>query len=200
MSQPLKKSTQDLLNERSLSNRQLQELQELQDETLRGQPGKGRRRRQRSLVALALGLALLIAGLLYLPPEPGDLHREIAEEVARNHLNLKPREVEGSELSELQTYFSALDFVLRPSRYVAQRGLELRGGRYCSLQDVTAAQLRVADAEGQQQTLYQVPYDPGTFGDIPHLGEGETPATVEVRGLEVTLWVENGLLFALTQD
>ncbi len=200
MSQPLKKSTQDLLNERSLSNGQLRALQQLQDEALQDQPGTGHRRRQRSLVALALGLALLVAGLLYLPPEPDNLHREIAEEVARNHLNLKPMEVLGSEWSELQTYFGALDFVLRQSRYVAQHDLELRGGRYCSLQDVTAAQLRVADAEGHQQTLYQVPYDPGTFGDIPHLGEGETPVTVEVRGLQVTLWVENGLLFALTQD
>ena len=175
-------------------------MQQLQDAALQDQAGTGHRRRQRSLVALALGLALLVAGLLYLPPEPDNLHREIAEEVARNHLNLKPMEVFGSEWSELQTYFSALDFVPRQSRYVAQHDLELRGGRYCSLQDVTAAQLRVADAEGHQQTLYQVPYDPGTFGDIPHLGEGETPVTVEVRGLQVTLWVENGLLFALTQD
>jgi hypothetical protein len=74
------------------------------------------------------------------------------------------------------------------------------GGRYCSIQGVTAAQLRLRDQAGWIRTLYQVPYEVSRFGVLPDIGAGEQPKLTQVRGLTVELWVEKGLLFALTRE
>ena len=73
----------------------------------------------------------------------------------------------------------------------------LQGGRYGSIQGVTAAQLRYSLGEDEVSTLYEVGYDPGTFGPIPDLDQGQRPEQLLVRGLKVTLWVEKGLLMVL---
>jgi len=60
----------------------------------------------------------------------------------------------------------------------------LQGGRYCSIQGVTAAQLRYSLGEDEVSTLYEVGYDPGTFGPIPDLDQGQRPEQLLVRGLK----------------
>ena len=93
-----------------------------------------------------------------------------------------------------------LDFVPVSSKQVSQSGFELIGGRYCSLQGITAAQLRVRIPDSSDvQTLYQTEYRRDVFNHMPIMEEGEEPLEIFVKGIKVKIWVEKGLLFALTE-
>ena len=120
----------------------------------------------------------------------------IAEEVATNHLKLKPLEVEGRELGPVLAYFDQLDFQLVQSPRLGGSGEVLLGGRYCSLQGVTAAQLRYRAPDGSLSTWYEGTLPGGQLAALPDLGSGETPARFLVRGVDVSLWREHGLVFA----
>jgi hypothetical protein len=61
-----------------------------------------------------------------------------------------------------------------------------------------AAQLRYRSGDGTS-TLYEVAYDPVTFGAIPSVERGEPPSELIVKGLRVSLWVEKGLLMVLVE-
>ena len=133
--------------------------------------------------------------------EAKDMPRLIAEEVAKNHLKMKPLEVSTDKLQEVRDYFDKLDFVPVESGLFKQSGLELLGGRYCSVQGITAAQLRASKPGNDRlQTLYQLEYDKSVFNELPNLDKGEEPLDVYAKGIKVRIWVEKGLLFALTED
>lgn len=187
----LKQAVNDHLGEQSLSDAQWQALDALQQNA--SQPQKKRWRG-----ALSMAASLLIGFLIAYNVnwQQHDTAWEIADEAAMNHLLQRPLEVSGSELDDLRGYFRELQFsLLQPNRLQGQ-ALALAGGRYCSVKGVTAAQLRLLDRQGNPSTLYQVPYDPQRFDEIPQLNDPGAPLTVQVRGLEVDLWVEMGLLFA----
>lgn len=148
----------------------------------------------------ALTVALLLPDALH-TPEQDNLVADIAAEVVRNHLNLKPLEIHADRLDSINRYLTRLDFVPVASEYLENKGLKLMGARYCSLRGVTAAQLRLKAVGGDDiYTLYEVGYDPKIFKSLPDYDRGETPVTVYSSGVEVTLWVEKGVLFALTAD
>jgi len=50
------------------------------------------------------------------------------------------------------------------------------------------------------QTLYQSEYRKDVFGPPPVLENGDVPVEVNVKGFTVRIWVEKGLLFALTEE
>jgi hypothetical protein len=125
--------------------------------------------------------------------------QQIAEEVVSNHLKLKPLEVKTGSINAVRGYFTKLDFMPVESSLQALNNLQLIGGRYCSLQGITAAQLRMKQGENLQ-TLYETEYVPDVFGDIPILEKGEEPQVVYAKGIKVKVWVEKGLLFALTDS
>ena len=180
------------LQQRELDDAQWQQLRSLQQRA-----NGSRSRRRPALVALAASLLLALLVGLTLDWTDQDLSRQIADEVAMNHLKQRPLEVVGSTLDDLRPYFDELEFqLLEPSNWQAS-SFGLAGGRYCSVRGVTAAQLRLHDDDGGSDTLYQVTYDRSRFGEIPNVGKGESPLAVRVRGLRVDLWVEKGLLFAL---
>ena len=80
---------------------------------------------------------------------------------------------------------------------MGSNNLELLGGRYCSIQGVTAAQLRMKQGESEDvQIVYQAPYDKELFKDLPNLQEGHEPVRHYVNGVVVDVWVENGILYA----
>ena len=183
-----------------LNQTQLQELHGLQRQY---QPADdpGRHRRWFAAAAASL-LIVLVAGLVQFYPVgmQRDLVAEIAAEVVDNHLHMKPLEIEGGEIANIRSYFDRLDFEPVDSRYLADTGLDLLGGRYCSLQGVTAAQLRFKNLGSDKlHTLYQVGYDPAIFKALPNVDEGEQPISVFSKGVKVTIWVEKGLLLALTE-
>ncbi|HAB05850.1 MAG TPA: hypothetical protein DCE35_10755, partial [Alcanivorax sp.] len=54
------------------------------------------------------------------------------------------------------------------------------------------------EPDGSLHTLYQAPYDRDAYRELPRLEEGEPPRVVSMRGVEVAIWVQKGVLFALT--
>jgi hypothetical protein len=171
------------------------------------------RNRRWALAALPLGL-VLIAGLWWWQAPPGELSEanrlaQIADEVAGQHLHLKPLEVEAADLDQVRRYLNQLDFRPLASDAPALADLNLQGGRYCSIQGIPAAQLRLrpdasqGEASGEDvgvQTLYQARYDPEHHGPLPDRDRGEAPVRLRARGLTVLLWVEAGVVFALVRD
>lgn len=124
-----------------------------------------------------------------------DFSIEIAEEVVKNHLKLKPLDVHSDNMIGIREFFTLLDF--RPSTSTKFNvESNLLGGRYCSIQGVTAAQLRFEQNDGLS-TLYQAPYSKKDFGPIPKIEQGQSPLYVVTKGVPVTMWVENGLLMVL---
>lgn len=129
------------------------------------------------------------------------IEQAIGNEVAKNHIKLKPLEVKSSQINTLRDYFKELDFLPTASSNVDFKVQKLLGGRYCSIQGITAAQLRLKDRRtGNIQSLYQTSYDQKLFKYIPDLAKGEPPVTVHSKGVAVEIWVEKGLLFAVTKD
>lgn len=144
---------------------------------------------------------------------PEHLTQQIANEVVKNHLKLKPLDVETHSMRGIQTYFTQLDFMPSASSVLQQQYAltedRLIGGRYCTIKGVTAAQLRFTTSNpvtpdtnnSAISTLYQVPYDADLHGEMPDTTNGELPKQLMVKGMSVSLWKEKGLLFALvTQE
>lgn len=125
---------------------------------------------------------------------------KIADEVARNHVKMKPLEVQTQQLSQLRDYFTQLDFTPVNSRLLSQSHSKMLGGRYCSIQGLTAAQIRFSQEGKQPITLYEVQYDPSLYGVQPILERGERPTELVVRGVAVSIWVEKGLLMATARS
>jgi len=162
----------------------------------------------------AVPLLFLLVGVWWWQLPPGELSEadrlaQIADEVAGQHLRLKPLEVEAADLDQVRRYLSQLDFRPLASDAPALADLNLQGGRYCSIQGVPAAQLRLRPAASQGktggegdgvQTLYQARYDPKRHGPLPDRDRGEAPVRLRTRGVTVLLWVEGGLVFALARD
>lgn len=188
------------INKQSLSDNQLESLLQLQN----GKVEKIRRYFNLSYrwATVAVVFILVISNFLYfgLSPELA-LDQRIGSEVAKNHINLKPLEIQTSNIKVIRDFLTKLDFLPIESALLKGSTKSLIGGRYCSIQGITAAQLRLKDSKtGQVQSLYQTVYDPKVFSGLPELKENQKPVTVYSKGLAVDIWVEKGLLFALTKE
>jgi hypothetical protein len=198
----LKEAVQEYQSRYQLHPWQMDRLLAMQEEE--GPKASPRRMPSRGLlsavasVVLAFGLGWF--AVWYGQPPTESISELIADEVARNHLKLKPMEIENGGLASLRAYFDQLDFRPVESKLLAAKDIRLLGGRYCSLQGGIAAQLRFTAPDGEMGTLYQARYDPDIFGLLPRQSQGETPVTVETRGLAVTIWVEQGVVFAMTRE
>lgn len=151
----------------------------------------------RGIYAAAIAIVVITGALFGF--QASSIPQEIAQEVVKNHLRMKPLDINSNNLATVSEYFTMLDFLpLKSTEYNRNNSL-LLGGRYCSIKGITAAQLRYQNTKGKLETLYQVPYDPNIFSDLPKLEEGEPPITLFERGLEVTIWVERGLLMVASK-
>ncbi|MDC3332681.1 hypothetical protein OAV62_00400 [bacterium] len=213
--QPLKSALEQQLAKETLADDQLQRLMAMQS-NMQGEvyPVSGAvaapHSPRRFLPAVAVSLLLLVMGFWWQLPEfssrgaAGDSVRDIAMEVVKNHLTLKPLEVKSRSMVEVQNFFNQLDFLPQRSTLLAQRFLmadnTMLGGRYCSIKGVTAAQLRYQSDDAEISTLYEVAYDPMVFGEMPNAVAGEEPLNTVVKGLQVSLWQEQGLLMVLVHN
>lgn len=200
MKHELKKSVKDYVESQQLSNEQLETLTKL----INSRHAKSSRNKEFKLRAIAAALVVSIAlGMFWGigARNQTNVSQLIAEEVAHNHLKMKPMEVSSGSLNEVRAYFSKLDFSLSRSNFVVNNNLQLIGGRYCSIQGETAAQLRMKDiTTGDIQIFYQAPYNKDMFRDLPKLRQGQEPVRHYVNGIGVDVWVEKGLLFARSFD
>lgn len=144
--------------------------------------------------ALVLSFSLIINNL----KSNKDMPFAIATEVAHNHHKLKPLEVESSALRDVSQYFTKLDFKPVSSALIDPQKYNLLGARYCSLQGITAAQIRYETEEGKLITFYEVPYDENIYATFPRIEKGEQPLVSYANGVGVKMWVEKGLLMAVT--
>ena len=201
LKQPLKQQVQNQMDQVQLDSSQFAALEKLMANS--NQKGtKESRRPWVPLAAAGMFLFALVTAFMALQLTKDQLltmPQQIAEEVVNNHLNLKPLEVKTGSINAVRGYFTKLDFMPVESSLQALNNLQLIGGRYCSLQGITAAQLRMKQGENLQ-TLYETEYLPDVFGDIPSLENDEAPLVVYAKGIKVKVWVEKGLLFALTDS
>jgi hypothetical protein len=162
--------------------------------------GKGHHRR---LISIGAGLAasLFLVIMLWSAPggnniPPQNIQLRIAEEVTTNHTRVKPLDVTSSSIDVVQEHLPLLDFIVQRSSLFLSEGLELVGGRYCTLQGVIATQLVFRDRDGNRVTLYQAAYDRKRFGELPDK-PNQQPVIINQRGTRVSLWTEFGVVFAL---
>lgn len=198
MKHSLKQSTKDKFDAIELSPGQLSTLQAQIDAA--SPPSEKRLLRFHwpawalAPAALVLAIGLLLANQLYRANNANDMLQAIAMEVASNHLKLKPLEVESQNLREVLRYFDRLDFQLAASPSITgSEGDKLLGGRYCSIQGIDAAQLRVVSADGELSTWYEAMLPPGKLKHIPDIA---APAEFSVKGLRVRIWRDHGVVFA----
>ena len=191
----LKRHVIDHLAMRELDISQLRRLESIQR---RHEPGSLSRHIRWIAVAASL---FLVAGLTFLSqPFERDMALQIADEVVANHLKRRPLEVRGSKVDELQGYFEGLDFRLIQTSLSNLGTGAMLGGRYCSIQGVSAAQIRLQEDPGATSTLFQAPYDAELFGELPDISAGQEPLRVQARGMSVEIWVEKGLILALARE
>ena len=199
MRQPMKQAIRDRFEDIELSKEQLDELAArftAEDPA----PAKMPAWLRAPAVAAAM-IVLAIGGLfstqVYQSHQDQVLLQSIAEEVADNHLKLKPLEVQSDDLPSVLGYFTDLDFQLLASpRITANSGDRLLGGRYCTIQGIDAAQLRVAASDGTLSTWYEATLPADELKRIPDIDAGERPAEFVVRGVDIRIWQENGIVFA----
>ncbi|CAH0992320.1 hypothetical protein SIN8267_02439 [Sinobacterium norvegicum] len=150
----------------------------------------------------AVVATLLLFPLIYLfntlpnnPVSSEQLASMIALEVANNHISMKPLEVQTDSIQDIRQYFSQLAFSPISSGKISSQK-QLLGARYCSIQGITAAQIRYQQGQADHKTtLYQVAYDEAVFQALK-LRVDSSPMVIPARGLTVKLWQEQGLLMA----
>lgn len=205
MKKSLSQSIKTKMSQHKLSTTQLSALQQrIESNEIKPAHQRNTRFKLAGLVATVFIAALFTAILLPRmqvseKPIKESMVQLIANEVVKNHLNLKPLEVHTNQLNSLIHYFTQLDFILRPSREVNNFQDSLIGGRYCSLQGITAAQLRLKlPSDTRANTLYQTEYRKAVFGPLPDIDKNQQPQVLWSKGIKVRIWVEKGVLFVVT--
>ncbi|MCH2039397.1 MAG: hypothetical protein MK185_02015 [Saccharospirillaceae bacterium] len=215
---PFRDTVRQICLQPELEQQKLQELLQLQDELLDKTPNNNYNRQSLSTNAAItekkaarwinwmaspvsgwVASVVIAIGLVMFMLQPDNYSEEIAYEVVKNHLKLKPLDIQTNAMADIQGYFSQLDFsparssLLETTLTLTER--YLLGGRYCSIKGVTAAQLRYRKHD--IQTLYQVPYDKALHGNIADIAHQPEPETLHLKGLNIQLWQEHGLLMVL---
>ncbi|MEE9303569.1 MAG: hypothetical protein V3U84_07260 [Thiotrichaceae bacterium] len=223
MKKPLKQAIQEQLNSVSLEKGQLDTLMQMQREDVSSSSAmpitrptaiSAKRAFRPWVAATAAMLLVFVMGALWVSfttisdtaPDTTQntislaMIQKIANEVAGNHLKMKPMEVKTAAIGEIQSYFTELDFMPQQSRQIdGITQITLAGGRYCSIQGSTAAQLRYKESDGSYVTLFETHYSPELFKHLPDIDKGEKPIVTYARGIKVTMWVEHGLLMVSTE-
>lgn len=194
MKKSLKTASQDYFDNQKLTDAQFNALEALVSAQTQSQPVKTISRRRIFTAAASLcGIAIMLSWF-FLPSAQAPMSYKIATEAAKNHIYLKPLEVQSANFKTVSGYFELLDFSPVTSTVFDSFGYAMKGGRYCSIQTVTAAQLRYLDNKGNPITLFEVGYDPDRFGELPSIERGQQPIEHTVKGLAVKLWVEKDVL------
>ena len=197
MNQPLKQALREKFETIELDAGQIRSLQDRSGVDERHAP-RGFASRI-ATVAAAVMISALSAWLGWTWHDArttAQLMSDITAEVVENHLKQKPLDVESSSLPDVLGFFDRLDFqLLQSPRIVSGAGAKLLGGRYCSVQGISAAQLRVRNQDGSISTWYEALLPPGQMDRIPDGLAGEPPVRRVSRGIRVSIWKESGVLF-----
>jgi hypothetical protein len=204
MKTPIKTAICDLYRDIELNDEELADIHALAKEYSsqeKKEPKTGFEKiRTNSLIMIACTLVLSIS-IWSLSPNvdliPNRTDAIIAD-VVDNHLLHKSLEYRTNSLSELNHQFSYLGFMLTRLMPAEQQG-KLIGARPCFILNIPAAQLRYQKNNDNWTTVFQTRYQKDIYGEIPDIQSDKLPITKIDRGVKVSLWRENGLLFAMAQ-
>ena len=198
MKQSFKHNVQQHLNNKHLSSKQFKKLAALQDSPSKSFLPWSKMAAIASVLMVSVLLSFYYSNTAYFSSQT--IEQRIAEEVAGNHLKLKPLEVSSNTLQGIIPYFKQLDFLpFSPSLFTLSKQ-NLLGARYCSIQGITALQLRMMNQKtNKAQTLYETEYDKLVFVGFPKSAEEGNPLTIYIKGMKVDMWVEKDILFALIE-
>ena len=144
----------------------------------------------------ALVITLLGSHFLYQSYRANDLLNTIANEAIANHLKKRPLEIESQNLPEVLAYFTELDFnLIQTSEMNSKAGDQLLGGRYCSINGVSAAQFRVRSSNGNIGSWYQGVLPNSQLSLIPNTITGDAPSVYKSKGVEAQIWRNQGVVF-----
>lgn len=119
-------------------------------------------------------------------------HEDVSRQVVKNHLKALEMEHRTSSYAELASALDKLDFALAEPNF--QGDYELLGGRYCSIDQQIAAQINLESSKGERCTLYQFKLPVNLLAQFPDR------KTLQVDGVTVELWKENGLGMGLARS
>jgi len=194
----IKDSLKQEMQQPTLDDKQLQALLDMQSTEqlveLTGARQYWQKFSTAALLLLMLGLGFWLGGYQQ-QADDKSIPGLIAFEVVNNHLKDKPMDVSTKTFAQLQGYFTQLEF--KPFNSSLWNG-NLIGGRYCSLRTSPSAQIRYFDEKGVKQTLYQTEYSDQYFSGLPELESGGQPLLASAKGIEVSIWVEKGVVFVDT--
>lgn len=190
----------------SLSEQQLNELQQListtQEKTVestRKETSKYQWINYAMVASLGILFGVFLNQQLGIIPTETNFIQTMAIEVARNHHQVIPMEVKSDSMKQVSEYFNELSFKPIKTSQLDFEKIKISGGRYCSLNGVTAAQIRLKRSGNPNiQTLYETEYRADFYRSLPNVDKGENPLQLHIEGLDMTAWIENGLVFTMT--
>lgn len=135
------------------------------------------------LLTLGIGLWLHIS-------TDSSLTHQVVTEIGHNHHQHGALVVESDQYGVVQAALSELDFPLQPRRDNLVQDFLLVGGKYCTIQGLQAAQLKLNHRKSQIiHTLYVLPIT-DNIKDVE-------PGVYETNGVQVELWTDQLLLYGL---
>jgi len=138
-----------------------------------------------TIVLLVIGIGLW----LHMDTD-GNLTKQIVAEIGYNHQQHGALIVESDRYGVVQAALSELDFPVRPQRNELVQDFTLIGGKYCSIRNSRAAQLKLShNNSGIIYTLYVLPMT----DDIKDVEAG----VYETNSVKVELWTDQLLLYGL---
>jgi len=147
-----------------------------------------------SLLATAASIFVIILTTWIYSGYNIDIREQVAKEIAYNHSKQMALEITSNNLDDIGAYLSELDFNLVVSQKVRQAKQVFLGGRYCSIQNKLAAQLRVKDENSNNAYTYYQAIIPDGFKL-----NGATYSTW-IKDIYVELWIEGGVLLGLASE
>ena len=151
---------------------------------------------------ITVGVAAIILVLFFVSVDSNKEKTKpeaIAQEVAYNHLKLKPLEIESGSIGDVVQYFEKHAITVLPeSSVLTNFSWDVQGARFCSIQGADAAQLRYTTPTNDTVSVYMAPYSSGPMGDLPNVDAGEKPIETVVDGQSVWIWVESNQVVAAT--
>lgn len=202
MTDSLKQSTERIFKDIELDNDKLNALMDLEKGEASDKASTGWSIKPRQLAA-ALFVVVSVSMFAinqYKHYQKDNIVELIVAEVVKNHSHLKPLEVNAQSFETVASYFDGLNFLPYVSQKMGVTQLirqGLLGGRYCSIQGGTAAQLRMQLSNGAVATLFQTSTSE-LFSSIPGLNESNS-VVVYQSGYQVSMWQEKGLLMVLVE-
>ena len=151
------------------------------------------RRRISYLIPLAAAILLTISIGIWSHISTDSITHQVVTEIGHNHRQHGMLLVESDQYDVVQAALSELDFPIRPRRDKLVQDFALIGGKYCSIQDSRAAQLKLNHRNsGTIYTLYVLPMDDDT--------KDVEPGVYETNGVQVELWTDQMLLYGLARS